>query len=43
MFEGTLVRLRAFEQEDLEINHSFMNDYETLRGMLAGLPLPESR
>lgn len=42
MFEGTLVRLRAFEQGDLETNHRFMNDYDTLRGMISGLPLPAS-
>lgn len=42
MYEGALVRLRAFEQSDLEVNHAFMNDYETLRGMISGLPLPES-
>lgn len=42
MFEGTLVRLRAFEQDDLNTNHLFMNDYETLRGMISGLPFPSS-
>ena len=39
MYEGTLVRLRAFEQKDLDANHAFMNDYETLRGMI---PFPSS-
>jgi len=42
MYEGTLVRLRAFEPEDLEDNFRFMNDYETVRGMISGLPLPSS-
>ena len=42
MFDGRLVRLRAFEQTDLDANHAFMNDYATLRDMLSGLPLPAS-
>lgn len=42
MFEGRLVRLRAFEQSDLDANHAFVNDYGTMRDMLAGLPLPAS-
>lgn len=42
MYEGTLVRLRAFEQNDLDANHAFMNDYETLRGMMSGIPFPSS-
>ena len=40
MIEGRLVRLRAFEQSDLDANHAFVNDYATLRDMLAGMPLP---
>ncbi len=42
MYEGNLVRLRAFEAGDADANHAFMNDYETVRGMLSGLPLPSS-
>ena len=42
MIEGRLVRLRAFEQSDLDANHAFVNDYATLRDMLAGMPLPAS-
>ena len=42
MYDGTLVRLRAFEREDVEDNHRFMNDYGTLRGMLSGIPFPAS-
>ena len=40
MYEGKRVRLRAFEAEDLDANHAFVNDYETLRGMMSGIPLP---
>mgnify|MGYP002732763925 CR=1 FL=1 len=42
MFEGRLVRLRAFERGDLDANHAFVNDYGTLRGMLSGIPFPAS-
>ena len=42
MIEGRLVRLRAFEQSDLDANHAFVNDYATLRDMLARMPLPAS-
>ncbi len=42
MYAGNLVRLRAFEAGDLDANHAFMNDYETLRGMLSGIPYPSS-
>ncbi len=42
MYEGKLVRLRAFEAGDADANHAFMNDYETLRGMLSGIPYPAS-
>lgn len=42
MYEGTLVRLRAFESGDLEANHAFVNDYDTLRGMISGIPFPAS-
>lgn len=42
MFEGRLVRLRAFEHSDLDANHAFVNDDATLRDMLSGLPLPAS-
>lgn len=42
MYEGRLVRLRAFERDDLDANHAFVNDYETVRGMLSGIPFPSS-
>ena len=42
MYEGRLIRLRAFEQGDLDANHAFINDYETLRGMMSGIPFPSS-
>ena len=42
MYEGRLVRLRAFEREDVDANHAFVNDYETVRGMLSGIPFPSS-
>lgn len=42
MYEGHLVRLRAFERGDADANHAFVNDYETLRGMLSGIPFPAS-
>ncbi len=42
MYKGNLVRLRAFEQEDLEANHQYVNDAETALAMLRGFPLPAS-
>ncbi len=42
MYEGKLVRLRAFEAEDLDAEHAFVNDYDTLKGMMSGIPLPAS-
>ena len=42
MYEGKLVSLRAFETRDLDANHAFVNDYETLRGMMSGIPFPAS-
>ena len=42
MIEGKLVRLRAFEADDLDASHAFVNDYETLREMLSGIPYPSS-
>ena len=42
MYEGRLVRLRAFERDDVDANHAFVNDYETVRGMLSGIPFPSS-
>ena len=38
MIEGNRVRLRAFERGDVDANHAFVNDRETLRGMLSGIP-----
>ena len=42
MIEGHFVRLRAFERGDVDANHAFVNDRETLRGMLSGIPFPSS-
>lgn len=42
MIEGEHIRLRAFEAEDLDAEHAFVNDYDTLKSMLGGLPLPSS-
>ena len=42
MYEGRLIRLRAFERGDVDANHAFVNDYETVRGMLSGIPFPAS-
>ena len=42
MIEGDLVRLRAFERGDVDANHAFVNDMETLRGMISGIPFPAS-
>lgn len=42
MYQGKLIRLRAFESADLDANHAFMNDYDTLRGMMSGIPFPSS-
>lgn len=42
MYEGHLVRLRAFERGDVDANHAFVNDYATVRGMLSGIPFPAS-
>lgn len=42
MYEGHLVRLRAFEQGDVDANHAFINDYETVKGMMSGIPFPSS-
>lgn len=42
MYQGKRVRLRAFEAHDLDANHAFVNDYETVRGMMSGIPFPSS-
>lgn len=42
MYEGRLIRLRAFERRDVDANHAFINDYATVRGMLSGIPFPAS-
>ena len=42
MYEGRLIRLRAFERGDVDANHAFVNDYATVRGMLSGIPFPAS-
>jgi RimJ/RimL family protein N-acetyltransferase len=43
MYQGELVRLRAFERGDAETHWVFMNDYETVRGMSSGIIYPSSR
>lgn len=40
MYEGQKVRLRAFERNDIELNHAFVNDYDTVRGMASGILFP---
>lgn len=40
--EGKRIRLRAFEGTDAAANHEFVNDPETLRGMMSGIPFPSS-
>ena len=42
MIEGKKIRLRAFEGTDAAANHEFVNDPETLRGMMSGIPFPSS-
>lgn len=42
MIEGKRIRLRAFEGTDAAANHEFVNDPETLRGMMSGIPFPSS-
>ncbi len=42
MLCGNLVRLRAFEQSDLECNYLFDNDPDTALDMLKGMPFPMS-
>lgn len=42
MIEGKQIRLRAFEGTDAAANHEFVNDPETLRGMMSGIPFPSS-
>lgn len=43
MYQGELVRLRAFERGDVETHWGYMNDYATVRGMSSGLLFPSSR
>ncbi len=40
MYYGKLVKLRAFERQDLEKNHEFVNDYDTVKGMASGVLFP---
>lgn len=42
MYEGKLVRLRAFEQSDIERSAQFVNDYQTVRTMVNTFLLPSS-
>lgn len=42
MYKGKLINLRALEREDVARSHAFVNDYETVRGLLSGMPYPSS-
>lgn len=42
MLEGEHIRLRAFEAGDLDAEHAFVNDYDTLLDMMGGIPFPSS-
>ena len=42
MIEGDRIRLRAFEAGDLDAEHAFVNDYDTLLDMMGGIPFPSS-
>lgn len=42
MLEGQRIRLRAFEAGDLDAEHAFVNDYDTLLDMMGGIPFPSS-
>ena len=42
MLEGERIRLRAFEAGDLDAEHAFVNDYDTLLDMMGGIPFPSS-
>jgi RimJ/RimL family protein N-acetyltransferase len=42
MYQGKLVVLRALEREDIARSHEFVNDYETMRGVLSGMLYPSS-
>lgn len=42
MLEGRQIRLRAFEANDLDAEHAFVNDFETLQSMISGIPFPSS-
>ena len=40
MYEGKLVRLRAFDNDDFNLALRYNNDYEIMRGVRAGLIYP---
>lgn len=42
MIDGHFVRLRAFERQDVDANHAFVNDLETMQSMVSGIPFPAS-
>ena len=42
MIDGQFVRLRAFERHDVDANHAFVNDLETMQHMVSGIPFPAS-
>ena len=42
MIDGHFVRLRAFERHDVDANHAFVNDLETMQHMVSGIPFPAS-
>lgn len=42
MYEGDLVRLRAFDNSDLMKSLSYINDYEIVRGAFSGILYPST-
>lgn len=40
MYDGNLVRLRAYEKNDLEIARKFVNDPEVKKYLIPGIPFP---
>lgn len=43
MYDGTLVRLRALEPEDIDAHHRWFNDPEITRYLATRYPLPRAR
>ena len=40
MYEGKLVRLRAYKKEDIEVVLKYINDEEVKRNLIPGIPFP---